>query len=253
MGWAKANLATLKSVRDVLNSDKKLQASKTYVEYMASCIDMAWQIVNGDDTGDHEEFLFEMLSAFTQSTDAERVRSRDGAVDIRLPPMERQVGVAPHPDRNASVVRRPLDVPKKDDIAQQKKSQAEIVAWWQRNKNKRPVSWMLDNLAKRGYATRNPEDTEATGRALVLTLRKGSPASGTQPPVCSRIHCPTAMVSRQLQWHRGAVRGVLSRPRVRGGGTPAGRFGGWHRIANDTIGIGTHRNTSSLPRTGGNV
>ena len=62
------------------------------------------------------------------------------------------------------------------DLAEVKKDQHDALDWWQKNKNKRPVYWVLDALARRGYATSNPADVQTTANALVSALKKGERA-----------------------------------------------------------------------------
>ena len=62
------------------------------------------------------------------------------------------------------------------DLAEVKKDQHDALDWWQKNKNKRPVYWVLDALARRGYATSNPADVQTTANALVSAPKKGERA-----------------------------------------------------------------------------
>lgn len=70
----------------------------------------------------------------------------------------------------------PVDVPSEDNTFEQKKARQRILTWWERNKNKKPVNWMLDSLAARGYSTGNPADAKTTASGLISALKKGNPA-----------------------------------------------------------------------------
>ena len=70
----------------------------------------------------------------------------------------------------------PRDIPKRGDIAGQKKAQAALVAWWKRSEGEKPVVWLLESLAARGYSTADPSDTVKTSQGLVLAIQKGAAA-----------------------------------------------------------------------------
>jgi len=68
----------------------------------------------------------------------------------------------------------PLDIPVADDAAEYQRAQEKIKSWWEQNKGKSRVCWLLDRLAARGYEVRNPSAVEETALAVQSALKRGT-------------------------------------------------------------------------------
>jgi len=87
-----------------------------------------------------------------------------------------RLGVASFLLRSLQLHIGPIHSPGRRDIVRQNKAVREMLDWWEKNKGKRPVQWMLERLSLRGYATESPEDVKRTAAALVRALIEGRPA-----------------------------------------------------------------------------
>jgi hypothetical protein len=60
-------------------------------------------------------------------------------------------------------------------VEEMQKAQQNAIAWWQENKEKAPVYWLLNSLANRKYDTGNPQNVKATAKALLDALASNDP------------------------------------------------------------------------------
>ena len=172
----------------------------TFAEYYARRVDPILHRLTPRSTDDGDRGLFyHALCEFLQTDDAECAAPRliDWATRVA-----RNAGDYKMASAILSRLQRyvgPLDVPEPPESAKVEETLRSIDAWWQQNKHKKPANWLLDRLAARGYATRTPEDVQATAAAIALAIKRGSPIErytaetflGPRTPR-RRLHlCPT--------------------------------------------------------------
>jgi hypothetical protein len=163
----------LKQMRQWLNSPDMPIRKKTHLEFAADLVAEALIAYRKD--AKLVEFVWYRFVKLLRFSDCERIAPLMVAW-IAAYEMRQGDPIFPSLVQGLQLYAGPFDVPDEGDLNQQKKAQKEIVSWWATNKGKKPAQWMLDRLARRGYATGKPEDVKATAEALVVALQRGTPA-----------------------------------------------------------------------------
>lgn len=146
----------------------------TYAEYHARHVESLLRRMTPRSTDEDREALFQTCAYFEATDDAERAAPFIIDWADRL---ARNVGDQEMARRlliSMQLYLGPLDVPKTKEAARLEKALQSIDVWWQQNKQRKPAIWLLDRLAARGYATRNPADVRATAAAIASAIERGS-------------------------------------------------------------------------------
>jgi hypothetical protein len=169
----------LKGIADIrrwLGEHKKEVEGKTYIDLAAARFDAAWKRVRWNDSDENEELLNYAFYGFLEATDAQHATPHVVRWISQYDLWTNTSGILPGMIRGLQMYVGPLDVPEREDIRGQRKSQAAIADWWTQNKGKKPVVWLLEALARHGYSASDPADQVKTSQGLISALKNGSPA-----------------------------------------------------------------------------
>ncbi len=154
-----------------LNEHKSQWRDKNYTDYWGSKLMELLNLYSKDGNPQLRGALAQTWESFLQSPDSRR------AVPFILRFIT-QADPNKEADRSSlsallwglQLYAGPLNIPHKQSsdwsLAEIKKGQKDAIAWWGANKEKAPVYWLLDSLAKKGYDTGNPKDAKSTAKAL---------------------------------------------------------------------------------------
>jgi hypothetical protein len=120
--------------------------------------------------------FYQYFGALIRSNDAAQTVPALTRLIAKVDPAKDHPAILPDMLKALQTYAGPVDVPKVDDVAGQRKAQEAVAAWWNANKSKKPVYWLLDSLARRGKQTGNPADVRGTASALLSVLSDGTPA-----------------------------------------------------------------------------
>lgn len=163
----------LAKLRAKLEQHQRMWKGKTYVEFWDSAVRECLQHMLRNDCYDAPEAFSQSWYRLLDATDAKAAAPVIIKLILDVDP-DKEGHLLPDYIRGLQLYVGPLDIPPYDDRAALRQAQQTLKVWWQANRSKEPLDWLLDRLAQRGYKTGCRDDIQATSAGLIRAMEEGT-------------------------------------------------------------------------------